>query len=204
MPLSVFRRPCSYYAYMRLTDTSAVVLQDVTGIGDPSGRGEAFSFIREITIHRKHPGAAGGGLRDKREGTDRDSRALTMHDMAELLRKYGVAPAAIQRMKRWERVQQVRKLQNEQLSSLRSRGGDAAAAAETSGLLYAGESKLSVLERERVKKAQAAEIQRRQTASLSNPEAPPDEVDDEVEGDEVRPAWCKACCQCVWPRLHAR
>jgi len=189
---------------MRSQDPSAVALQDATGAGDPSGRGDAFSFVREFVQRRLRaapgpvpatlPGADAGedaaAFHVKKEGTDRDARALTLVQLAEILQEFGVPVERIRRLRRWERVHAIRAIQNEQMS-LRARGagggGGAAAAvlASSSSVVLTGEQKLSARDRLRIKSMQALEIQRRQAAVLAAREPPalaPD--DEEEEGEE--------------------
>jgi len=78
----------------------------LTGLGDPSGRGEGYSFLREAKSKPK----TSTETTKKITGTDDDLRKLTMKQMAALLREYGMAKTQIGTLKRWERVEAIRKL----------------------------------------------------------------------------------------------
>jgi Protein of unknown function (DUF3591) len=88
-------------------------MMKLTGLGDPSGLGEGFSFIREADA--KPSKAVGAGVLNgpdlkKITGTEDDLRKLTMKQMAALLRSYGMAQKQIDTLKRWDRVHVIRDL----------------------------------------------------------------------------------------------
>jgi transcription initiation factor TFIID subunit 1 len=87
-------------------------MMKLTGLGDPSGQGAGFSFLRDTeTKQNKHP--MGNALNDeikKITGTEDDLRKLTMKDMAALLRHYGMKENKIKTLKRWDRVHCIRDL----------------------------------------------------------------------------------------------
>ena len=87
-------------------------MMQLTGLGDPSGQGEGFSFIRQAdTKTSKAAGnAALSGQIKKITGTEDDLRKLTMKQMASLLRSYGMAQNKIDTLKRWDRVHVIRDL----------------------------------------------------------------------------------------------
>jgi len=79
----------------------------LTGIGDPSGVGEAYNFIREVdtkgsTTISNTDGALNAQIK-KITGTENDLRKLTMKQMASLLRSYGMKDKQIAVLKRWDR-----------------------------------------------------------------------------------------------------
>jgi transcription initiation factor TFIID subunit 1 len=87
-------------------------MMKLTGLGDPSGQGEGFSFIREVD---PRPGkAVGSGALNadikKITGTEADLRKMTMKQMAALLRSYNMPQKEIDRLKRWDRVHVIRDL----------------------------------------------------------------------------------------------
>lgn len=86
----------------------------LTGLGDPSGRGEGYSFIRESDVKpNKGTGNSDGALNaqiKKITGTENDLRKLTMKQMASLLRSYGLGQKEIDSLKRWDRVHVIRDL----------------------------------------------------------------------------------------------
>lgn len=86
----------------------------LTGIGDPSGVGEAYNFLREAdTRSSKSTSTSDGALSaqiKKITGTQNDLRKLTMKQMASLLRSYGMKDKQIAVLKRWDRVHVIRDL----------------------------------------------------------------------------------------------
>lgn len=88
-------------------------MMKLTGLGDPSGIGEGYSFIREQDT--KPSKSVGGGMKQSAEmkkitGTEDDLRKLTMKQMARILRSYGMAQKQIDTLKRWDRVHVIRDL----------------------------------------------------------------------------------------------
>ena len=80
----------------------------LTGIGDPSGVGEALSYLREADSRSSKASASNsdGALNaqiKKITGTQNDLRKLTMKQMASLLRSYGMKEKQIGVLKRWDR-----------------------------------------------------------------------------------------------------
>ena len=88
-------------------------MMKLTGLGDPSGLGEGFSFIREADAKPSKavgPTIVNGPDLKKITGTEDDLRKLTMKQMAALLRSYGMAQKQIDTLKRWDRVHVIRDL----------------------------------------------------------------------------------------------
>lgn len=86
-------------------------MMKLTGLGDPSGKGEGFSFIREIdTKPTKTPVQGEADQMKKITGTGDDLRKLNMGEMAAILRKYGMDEKVIKRLQRWDRVHMIRDL----------------------------------------------------------------------------------------------
>ena len=84
-------------------------MMKLTGIGDPSGVGEAYNFLREAdsrssktTSSKSSDGALNAQIQ-KITGTQNDLRKLTMKQMASLLRSYGMKDKQIAVLKRWDR-----------------------------------------------------------------------------------------------------
>ncbi|KAJ1288769.1 hypothetical protein BS78_02G113400 [Paspalum vaginatum] len=94
---------------------------EITGVGDPSGRGLGFSYVR---VAPKAP-ASNSMLKKKSAtakgttvtGTDADLRRLSMDAARELLLKFGVPEEQIDKLTRWHRIAMVRKLSSEQAAS---------------------------------------------------------------------------------------
>lgn len=192
----------NFSAFTKKGDLSALALADPNGVGDPSGSGDFFSFIHEAASRslttRLRPGAGAGGagagggtgnaaidafILDKKEGTDRDLRTLTMMTLSQMLMEYGVEPIKIRTMSRWQRVAAIRDIQNAALvasqqgqsfhlpgaltGSAAGGGAGGAGGGVDGSTMYAGEAKMTSKEKRRVKDEQAKEIMRRQTLSLS-------------------------------------
>lgn len=87
-------------------------MMKLTGLGDPSGMGEGFSFLREADSKpSKSVGNAALNSQIKKiTGTENDLRKLTMKQMAALLRSYGMPQKKIDTLKRWDRVHVIRDL----------------------------------------------------------------------------------------------
>lgn len=82
-------------------------MMKLTGIGDPSGLGEAYNFLREMDNKpnkavTNNDGALNAQIK-KITGTENDLRKLTMKQMASLLRSYGMKDKQIAVLKRWDR-----------------------------------------------------------------------------------------------------
>jgi hypothetical protein len=91
-------------AYVKcIVEKEGVSKLELTGKGDPSGRGEGFAFVRLFSsaAHRKRSTEA-------IVGTDKDLRKLTREDMYKLLSGFGVTHAEFIQLKRWDMVQLVR------------------------------------------------------------------------------------------------
>ena len=82
---------------------------ELTGVGDPSGRTEAFSFVKDVTSGT----SIGGGVRKQTvniAGTETDLRKLSNERMGEMLREFGMEANAIKKLKRWDKVQMVKEM----------------------------------------------------------------------------------------------
>lgn len=91
-------------AYVKcIVEKEGVSKLELTGKGDPSGRGDGFAFVRlhNSTSHRKRSTEA-------IVGTDKDLRKLTREDMYRLLSGFGVTKEEFAQLKRWDMVQLVR------------------------------------------------------------------------------------------------
>lgn len=84
-------------------------MMKLTGMGDPSGVGETYNFIREPDTRnsKRSTSSSSNGALDaqikKITGTENDLRKLTMKQMASLLRSYGMKDKQISVLKRWDR-----------------------------------------------------------------------------------------------------
>ncbi|KAJ3679160.1 hypothetical protein LUZ60_017171 [Juncus effusus] len=94
---------------------------EIVGVGDPSGRGLGFSYVRAT------PKAPLSSANAKKKvvsnknmtvtGTDADLRRLSMEAAREILLRFGVAEEKIADMGRWHRIADIRKLSSAQASS---------------------------------------------------------------------------------------
>jgi hypothetical protein len=88
-------------------------MMKLTGLGDPTGVGEGFSFLREVEKTSKVVGSAANqqtAQMKKITGTEDDLRKLTMKQMGRILRSYGMPQQKIDTLKRWDRVHIIRDL----------------------------------------------------------------------------------------------
>jgi transcription initiation factor TFIID subunit 1 len=90
-------------------------MMQLSGLGDPSGCGEGFSFLRKIDNRPAKAVTAGNsGLNahvKKITGTEDDLRKLNMKEMEEILRKFGnMDTKQIKALKRWDRVHVIREI----------------------------------------------------------------------------------------------
>ena len=87
-------------------------MMKLTGLGDPSGIGEGFSFLREFDTKISKSTSSGPisqtAEMKKITGTSDDLRKLTMKQMGRILKSYGMAPKKIDTLKRWDRVHVIR------------------------------------------------------------------------------------------------
>ncbi|CAH1777107.1 unnamed protein product [Owenia fusiformis] len=93
-------------------------LLQLTGVADPTGCGEGFSFVK---VPNK-PNAGKGQDQELEKtpvkktvtGTDADLRRLSLKDAKNLLRKFGVPEGEIKKLSRWEVIDVVRTMSTEQ------------------------------------------------------------------------------------------
>jgi hypothetical protein len=87
-------------------------MMKLTGLGDPSGIGEGFSFLREVDSKPTKSVSTSQQTEQMKKitGTEDDLRKLTMKQMARILRSYGMAQKQIDTLKRWDRVHVIRDL----------------------------------------------------------------------------------------------
>lgn len=142
----------------------------LTGLGDPSGVGEAYNFIREMdsksTLNRNTDGALNAQIK-KITGTENDLRKLTMKQMASLLRSYGMKDKQISVLKRWDRVHVIRDLSTKAASD---------GMGDELGERFARGEKLRLSDQRENYKQRIQEIWRRQLAALGSDTIPSDQV----------------------------
>ena len=140
-------------------------MMKLTGLGDPSGTGEMFSFLREADSKpSKSVGNAALNAQVKKiTGTEDDLRKLTMKQMAALLRSYGMAQKDIDKLKRWDRVHVIRDLSTKAASDGIGDGLERFARGE----------KMKLSEQKKMYRDRIQVIWRRQLAMLSSGERQP-------------------------------
>lgn len=142
----------------------------LTGLGDPSGLGEAYNFIREMdsksTVNRNTDGALNAQIK-KITGTENDLRKLTMKQMASLLRSYGMKDKQISVLKRWDRVHVIRDLSTKAASD---------GMGDELGERFARGEKLRLSDQRENYKQRIQEIWRRQLAALGSDTIPSDQA----------------------------
>jgi transcription initiation factor TFIID subunit 1 len=137
-------------------------MMKLTGLGDPSGQGNAYNFIREVdTKPNKGTGNSDGALKatvKKITGTDNDLRKLSMTQMASILRSYGMDDTEIKNLKRWDRVHVIRDLSTKAASD---NAGD--------GLeRFARGEKMKLSDQKRMYRERIQEIWERQRKALAD------------------------------------
>ena len=156
-------------------------MMKLTGLGDPSGIGEGFSFLREVDSKPNKsvglgPIDAQNAQMKKITGTEDDLRKLTMKQMAKILSGYGMAKKQIDTLKRWDRVHVIRDLSTKAASDGLGDGNERFARGE----------KMKLAEQKQNYQNRIQVISKRQIAALSaeSSEARAVGVDDQKEGDE--------------------
>ncbi|KAG8075144.1 hypothetical protein GUJ93_ZPchr0006g44848 [Zizania palustris] len=153
---------------------------EITGVGDPSGRGLGFSYVRVTpkshvsnSTHKKKSAAAKGTTVT---GTDADLRRLSMDAARELLLKFGVPEEQIDKLTRWHRIAMVRKLSSEQAAS-------GVTIDEIPVSKFARGQRMSFLQLQQQTKEKCQEIWDRQVQSLSAMDGDENGSDTEANSD---------------------
>jgi len=148
-------------------------MMKLTGLGDPSGIGEGFSFLREAdTKANKSSGSGPMGQTaemKKITGTSDDLRKLTMKQMGRILRSYGMPQKQVDTLKRWDRVHVIRDLSTKAASDGIGDGLERFARGE----------KMKLSEQKQIYRERIQVIWKRQIAALSS-----DAGDGRAGGDE--------------------
>ncbi|KAL9680493.1 hypothetical protein QQ045_018372 [Rhodiola kirilowii] len=152
---------------------------EITGVGDPSGRGLGFSYVRtapkapisNAAVKKKTTIPRGGTTVT---GTDADLRRLSMEAAREVLLKFNVPEEQIAKLTRWHRIAMIRKLSSEQAAS------GMKVDATTIGK-YARGQRMSFLQLQQQTREKCQEIWDKQLRSLSVVDG--DENDSESEAN---------------------
>ncbi|XP_050262910.1 transcription initiation factor TFIID subunit 1 isoform X2 [Quercus robur] len=138
---------------------------EITGVGDPSGRGLGFSYVRTVpkapmssAMMKKKTVTGRGGATVT--GTDADLRRLSMEAAREVLLKFDVCEEEIAKLTRWHRIAMIRKLSSEQAAS-------GIQIDPTTISKYARGQRMSFLQLQQQTREKCQEIWERQVQSLS-------------------------------------
>ncbi|XP_055929152.1 transcription initiation factor TFIID subunit 1-like [Argiope bruennichi] len=91
-------------------------LLQLTGVADPTGCGEGFSYVRVPNKPQQSKEECSSQTPAKKTvtGTDADLRRLSLSNAKQLLRKFNVPEEEIKKLSRWEVIDVVRTLSTEQ------------------------------------------------------------------------------------------
>lgn len=154
---------------------------EITGVGDPSGRGLGFSYVRtapkapisNAMVKKKQAVSRGGSTVT---GTDADLRRLSMEAAREVLLKFNVPEEQIAKQTRWHRIAMIRKLSSEQAAS-------GVKVDPTTISKYARGQRMSFLQLQQQTREKCQEIWDRQVQSLSTVDGDDFESDSEANSD---------------------
>lgn len=154
---------------------------EITGVGDPSGRGLGFSYVRtapkapisNAMVKKKITVGRGGSTVT---GTDADLRRLSMEAAREVLLKFNVPEELIAKQTRWHRIAMIRKLSSEQAAS-------GVKVDPTTISKYARGQRMSFLQLQQQTREKCQEIWDRQVQSLSAVDSDEIESDSEANSD---------------------
>ncbi|CAI8588323.1 unnamed protein product [Vicia faba] len=154
---------------------------EITGVGDPSGRGLGFSYARappkapvSSAVVKKKAAAGRGG--STVTGTDADLRRLSMEAAREVLLKFNVPEEVIAKQTRWHRIAMIRKLSSEQAAS-------GVKVDPTTIGKYARGQRMSFLQLQQQTREKCQEIWDRQVQSLAALNGDDNESDSEGNSD---------------------
>ncbi|KAL4565992.1 hypothetical protein LXL04_030101 [Taraxacum kok-saghyz] len=155
---------------------------EITGVGDPSGRGLGFSYVRTApkapvsNAVTKKKVAINRGAGSTVTGTDADLRRLSMDAAREVLIKFNVPEEQIAKLTRWHRIAMIRKLSSEQAAS-------GVKVDPTTISKYARGQRMSFLQLQQQTREKCQEIWDRQVQNLSAIDNDENESDIEAHSD---------------------
>ncbi|KAK1407430.1 hypothetical protein QVD17_39046 [Tagetes erecta] len=162
-------------------DKGNIERMEITGVGDPSGRGLGFSYVRTTpkapvsnAIAKKKVPINRGGI--TLTGTDADLRRLSMKAAREVLIKFNVSEQQIAKLTRWHRIAMIRKLSSEQAAS-------GVKVDPTTISKYARGQRMSFLQLQQQAREKCQEIWDRQVQNLSAIGGEEIESDNEANSD---------------------
>lgn len=154
---------------------------EITGVGDPSGRGLGFSYVRTApkapisnAIVKKK--AAVSRVSSTVTGTDADLRRLSMDAAREVLLKFNIPEEQIAKLTRWHRIAMIRKLSSEQAAA-------GVKVDPTTISKYARGQRMSFLQLQQQTREKCQEIWDRQVESLAAVDGEENESDTEANSD---------------------
>ncbi|XP_059653268.1 transcription initiation factor TFIID subunit 1 [Cornus florida] len=154
---------------------------EITGVGDPSGRGLGFSYVRTApkapvsnVMTKKKAAVPRGG--STVTGTDADLRRLSMEAAREVLLKFNVPEEEIAKKTRWHRIATIRKLSSEQAAV-------GVKVDPTTISKYARGQRMSFLQLQQQTREKCQEIWDRQVQSLSAVDGGENDSDSEANSD---------------------
>ncbi|KAL6494586.1 hypothetical protein OROGR_031386 [Orobanche gracilis] len=153
---------------------------EITGVGDPSGRGLGFSYVRatpkapssNAVVKKRNVVSKGSTV----TGTDADLRRLSMEASRELLLKFNVPEEQIAKLTRWHRIFLIRKLSSEQAAS-------GMKVDPTTVSKFARGQRMSFLQLQQQTREKCQEIWDRQVQSLCSGEGEENESESEANSD---------------------
>ncbi|KAL8541845.1 hypothetical protein ACS0TY_002914 [Phlomoides rotata] len=153
---------------------------EITGVGDPSGRGLGFSYVRttpkapisNAMVKKKAVISKGSTV----TGTDADLRRLSMEAARELLLKFNVPEEQIAKQTRWHRIALIRKLSSEQAAS-------GVKVDPTTVSKFARGQRMSFLQLQQQTREKCQEIWDRQLQSLCSADGEEHESESEANSD---------------------
>ncbi|RAL44831.1 hypothetical protein DM860_003590 [Cuscuta australis] len=161
-------------------DRGNIERMEITGVGDPSGRGLGFSYVRATpkapvsnTMTKKKMALTKGSTVT---GTDADLRRLSMEAAREVLLKFNVPEEQIAKQTRWHRIAMIRKLSSEQAAS-------GVKVDPTTISKYARGQRMSFLQLQQQTREKCQEIWERQVQNLSVVDVEENESDTEANSD---------------------
>ncbi|KAK1259317.1 Transcription initiation factor TFIID subunit 1 [Acorus gramineus] len=154
---------------------------EITGVGDPSGRGLGFSYVRVSPKSSVSSAAAKKKVTTARAGstltgTDADLRRISMDAARDILLQLGLKPEDIEKKGRWHRIALIRQLSSEQAAS--GVRVDMAALGK-----FARGQRMSFLQLQQQTREKCQEIWDRQVQSLSAADGDENESDTEANSD---------------------
>ncbi|KAL0365199.1 UNVERIFIED_CONTAM: Transcription initiation factor TFIID subunit [Sesamum angustifolium] len=155
---------------------------EITGVGDPSGRGLGFSYVRttpkapisNAMVKKKTVVGKGSTV----TGTDADLRRLSMEAAREVssLLKFNVPEEQIAKQTRWHRIALIRKLSSEQAAS-------GVKVDPTTVSKFARGQRMSFLQLQQQTREKCQEIWDRQVQSLCSGDGEENESESEANSD---------------------